>query len=226
MRSVGSVDQIVRSYDPVLLCIVYSGHTGYIETREIKKDVLNQYAIGPAKPFSKKHANKLRKILGEAERTVKLGGTILNENILYSASSFTEESIIWYRKAGKATIKMKGISPKAFEIILPTLVFHYDGDLHVFATTEKGRPTKDTDLMILPFRNTDELGNVCMGNNHVNDAADVNEFSEKMELLFFKSRFTHGTAPLKLWKEAMKEGKFPIKELRKTKHKLINLLER
>ena len=109
----------------------------------------------------------------------------------------SRDRMIWYTPPGTRPMFFKS-SPHCKKNVegncvlpVPGLVWVVqDSSLYVYATTEKGRPSRDTQLYQAPFWNIWARGQVCVGSAKLPNGADA-WVPKKWEEVVFNSRFTH-----------------------------------
>lgn len=107
------------------------------------------------------------------------------------------DRMVWYTPPGVRPMFFKSSEHIAkpvngnAQLAVPGLVWVVqDKNLYVFATTEKGRPSRNTALYQAPFWNVWSRGQVCVGTADVPHGANAGN-PQKWEECFFRSRFTH-----------------------------------
>lgn len=106
----------------------------------------------------------------------------------------------------------------------PPLLWIYDGpSLSVYALDSDERPTEDTPAYLVPYYNTYESGNICLGSTPLPKHHDPTRTSD-ISAAFFQSAFTHasgrqrhyqkfGGSHSELWQHVRELGRFPTEYL-------------
>lgn len=129
-----------------------------------------------------------------------------------------QERTLFFQTRDESLNNISGTYPQ------PALLWIYDGPtLSVFALPSDERPTPNTELLSVPFYNTYESGNICLGSTPLPKHHDPNRTSE-ISSAFFQSAFTHasgrqrhyrnfGGSHSELWQQIRELGHFPTSYL-------------
>lgn len=129
-----------------------------------------------------------------------------------------QERTLFFQTRDESLNTISGTYPQ------PALLWVYDGPtLSVYALPHDERPKPDTELLSVPFYNTYENGNICLGSTPLPKHHDPNRTSE-ISSAFFQSAFTHasgrqrhyrnyGGSHSELWQHIRELGTFPTEYL-------------
>ncbi|KXS55283.1 MAG: hypothetical protein AWU57_382 [Marinobacter sp. T13-3] len=167
--------------------------------------------LGPGRVFG---INDQQQLLATLTEQVVAEPEILDTNVLVS----TQETLMWYRPAGKTLVNMNGTDMR---IPLPPLVFAcHKGRLYIMAATGSGRPNADTALRECGLPNVNADGAWCDGGNKLPEQPRQSHI-EDIERMFLESPFTHwwnthpeGAEDMTAWFEALaKKPRYPMRSL-------------
>lgn len=127
------------------------------------------------------------------ENQITIAGGAIPKNLMYIDTN--TGTYIWYVKGKRRAVTYdKELKIRGGMIQYPDMVFKASGEkLWVYFCKTKG--VYKSGLYLLPFMNTYEEGNVCLGNiklDSIKRATNIHELMAAWENIYYNSAFSHG----------------------------------
>jgi PRTRC genetic system protein B len=146
-------------------------------------------SMGAGRPIDR---TALLQCLGELSQNAAPRAQFLPETVLAVA----HDAILWWCRPGMRRVffDCREIGKRSAVVPHPGLVFRATlNGFSVFALSEDGRPTPQSELYEPPYFNTWDHGQICIGSARVPKRIDVESITG-WENGFFESAFTHPNA--------------------------------
>lgn len=164
----------------------------YLESHPIMADG----SIGAGSPLQHDTLLGIAEVLGKRiGSNGDLQGEIPERLLYYSKLPGGKFKLLWYRPAHKETVfftKATGI--KSGKCMVPATIFEaVSGKLNVYCTASCERPGPATKLMMAPYYNVSDSGNMCLGSANVPipRKKTFTAIIDYWEAMFWQSEFSH-----------------------------------
>lgn len=206
--------KLCEQYRPVLAVVVYKQEfsSGYGQAPYYLEghDILPDGAIGAGSPLQHDTLLGIAESLGKKIASDgNLEGDVPESLLYFGKLPGGKYKMIWYRPACKQMVFFtKGTGLKSGKCMVPATVFVAEsGKLNVYCTAANDRPSAVTKIMMAPYYNVSDSGNMCLGSANVPipRKKTFTAIIDYWEAMFWQSEFSHESGS----NEKVTGGKLP-----------------